>query len=48
MKKSLKKTILQATAKAVLGTSKMACGAASNWDMCQPKEPAVLKKMIKK
>ena len=45
MKKSVKSTILNAVAKAVLGTAKKACGAASAWDCYQPKEPAALKKI---
>lgn len=48
MKKTVKATVLSAVAKAVLGTAKKACGAASAWDCYQPKEPAALKKMINK
>ncbi len=48
MKKTVKKTVLDAIAKAVLGTAKAACGAASLWECYQPKEPAALKKMMKK
>ena len=47
MKKSVKSTILNAVAKAVLGTAKKAWGAASAWDCYQPKEPAALKKICK-
>ena len=46
MKKTIKATVLDAVAKAVLGTAKAACGAASAWDCYQPKEPEVLKKMM--
>ncbi len=46
MKKTVKKTVLDVVAKAVLGTAKAACGAASFWDCYQPKEPAALKKMM--
>lgn len=46
MKKSVKATVLGTVAKAVLGTAKKACGAASHWDCYQPKEPAALKKMM--
>lgn len=48
MKKSLKTTVLNAVAKAALGTAKKACGAASWWECYQPKEPAALKKMMNK
>lgn len=48
MKKSVKSTVLDLVAKAVLGTAKTACGAASFWDFHQPKEPAALKKMMNK
>lgn len=48
MKKSLKTAVLDAVAKAVLGTAKAACGAASHWDIYQPKEPEALKKMMNK
>lgn len=48
MKKSVKTTVLNAVAKAVLGTAKKACGAASYWDCYQPREPAALKKMMNK
>lgn len=48
MKKSVKATVLKNVAKAVLGTAKAACGAASFWECYQPKEPAALKKMMKK
>lgn len=48
MKKSVKATVLKGVAKAVLGTAKAACGAASHWDCCQPKEPAALRKMTQK
>lgn len=47
MKKSVKNAVLKAIAKAVLGTAKMACGAASPWDMYQPKEPEALKRLKK-
>lgn len=47
MKKSVKTTVLKTVAKAVLGTAKAACGAASLWDCYQPKEPAALKKICK-
>ncbi len=47
MKKSVKAVVLDTVAKAVLGTAKKACGAASHWDCYQPKEPAALKKMMK-
>ncbi len=47
MKKSVKAVVLDTVAKAVLGTAKKACGAASYWDCYQPKEPAALKKMMK-
>lgn len=47
MKKSVKKAVLDTIAKAVLGTAKAACGAASLWECYQPKEPAALKKMMK-
>ncbi len=47
MKKSVKAVVLNTVAKAVLGTAKKACGAASHWDCYQPKEPAALKKMMK-
>ncbi len=48
MKKSVKAVVLDTVAKAVLGTAKKACGAASHWDCYQPKEPAALKKMMNK
>lgn len=48
MKKTIKATVLKTVAKAVLGTAKAACGAASAWDCYQPKEPAALKKMMNK
>ena len=48
MKKSVKATVLNAVAKAVLGTAKKPCGAASYWDCYQPKEPTALKKMMNK
>lgn len=48
MKKSVKSKVLGVVAKAVLGTAKTACGAASFWDLHQPREPAALKKMMKK
>lgn len=44
MKSSIKTAVLKITAKAVLGTAKKACGAASHWDCYQPKEPANIKK----
>lgn len=47
MKKTVKAKVLNAVAKAVLGTAKAACGAASLWDCYQPKEPAALKKICK-
>lgn len=47
MKRSLKATVLRATAKTVLETAKKSCGAASQWDMYQPKEPEALKKLRK-
>lgn len=43
MKKTFKNTVLKATAKVVLETAKKACGAASQWDCYQPKEPKALK-----
>lgn len=46
MKKSVKKTVLNTVAKAVLGTAKAACGATSFWECYQPKEPTALKKMM--
>lgn len=48
MKKSVKRTVLGVVAKVALGTAKKACGAASIWDLYQPKEPAALKKMMNK
>lgn len=48
MKKTVKKSVLDVIAKAVLGTAKAACGAASAWDCYQPKEPEALKKMMNK
>lgn len=42
MKKSVKTVVLNTVAKAVLGTAKKACDAASHWDCYQPKEPAGL------
>lgn len=48
MKKSVKTAVLNVVAKAVLGTAKKACGAASLWDCYQPKEPEALKKMMNK
>ena len=30
-----------------LKTAVAACGAASNWNMYQPKEPAILKTLVK-
>ena len=47
MKKSVKSKVLGVVAKAALGTAKKACGAASIWDLYQPKEPATLRKMMK-
>lgn len=46
--KKVKKSVLDIVAKAVLGTAKAACGAASYWECYQPKEPAALKKMMNK
>ena len=46
--KSVAAIILDVIAKAVLGAAIAGCGAASAWDLYQPKEPAALKKMIKK
>lgn len=46
MNKNVKATVLKTVAKAVLGTAKAACGAASHWECYQPKEPAALKKMV--
>ncbi len=46
MKKTVKKSVLNVVAKAVLGTAKTACGAASFWDCYQPKEPKALKEMM--
>lgn len=48
MKKSVKTMVLKTVAKAVLGTAKAACGAASFWDCYQPKEPKALKEMMNK
>lgn len=48
MKRSLKTTVLKTIANAVLETAKKSCGAASFWEMYQPKEPVALKKMMKK
>ena len=48
MNKSVKKTVLNTVAKAVLGTAKAACGAASFWECHQPKEPKMLKEMMNK
>ncbi len=48
MKKSFKNTVFKAIAKSVLKTAEKTCGAASNWDCYQPKEPEALKKIIKK
>lgn len=48
MKKSFKNTVFKAIAKSVLKTAEKTCGAASNWDCYQPKEPEALKKMAKK
>ena len=47
MKGLVKAAVLKATAKAVLKTAKMACGAALHWDSYQPKEPEKLKEMVK-
>lgn len=48
MKKTVKKSVLDVVAKAVLGTAKKACGAASHWECYQPKEPKALKEMMNK
>ncbi len=47
MKNSIKTAVLKIAAKAVLGTARKACGAASHWDCYQPKEPKVLKEISK-
>lgn len=47
MKKSLKTAVLKAMSKAVFKTAKKACGAASWWDLYQPKEPEALKRLKK-
>ena len=47
MKNSIKTAVLKITAKAVLGTAKKACGAASHWDCYQPVEPKALEKICK-
>lgn len=39
--------IAKAVAVIVKKTAISACGAASNWNAYQPKEPAVLRKMVK-
>jgi cyclic lactone autoinducer peptide len=45
MKKSQK--IEKMVAKLALKTAVSACGAASNWNVCQPVEPKSLKKFSK-
>ena len=47
MKKFLKETLLRAAAKTALETAKKTSGAASGWEMYQPKEPEALKKLKK-
>lgn len=42
------KIISKVIAKAALSTAKEAAGKASQWLQYQPKEPAELKKMLKK
>ena len=39
--------IAKVVANIALKTAVAACGAASNWNMYQPKEPAMLKTMMK-
>lgn len=44
----VKKVIADFIAKSVLKSAKVACGAASYYGICQPKEPVDLKARIKK
>ena len=41
------KKIAELAAKLALKAAKSAAGAASDWNMHQPKEPAALKKLVK-
>lgn len=43
-----KNVVLSIAAKVSEYAAKKACGAASIWGCCQPKEPAMLKKASKK
>lgn len=45
---SAKKVALVAAAKVSKYAAMKACGATSFWGCCQPKEPAMLKKAVKK
>jgi len=44
---TMKETMAKLVAKLALNTAISACGAASNWNTYQPKEPAALKQMAK-
>jgi cyclic lactone autoinducer peptide len=44
----LQNKFLTIAAKASKAAAEKACGATSLWGCCQPKEPAILKKAIKK
>jgi len=44
----MKKRLAEMTAAVALKSAKSAAGAASDWTIYQPKEPKMIKKMIKK
>lgn len=44
----MKKKIANKLADITLKTAKNAAGSASDWNFCQPKEPAMLKTIAKK
>lgn len=44
----LKKTAADVIAKVAKTAAKTACGSASWWNTCQPKEPNNLKKLLRK
>jgi cyclic lactone autoinducer peptide len=46
--KSVQKTVLNAVAKIGIKSAEKACGSASFFGVCQPKEPAMLKELMMK
>jgi cyclic lactone autoinducer peptide len=45
--KSLQKSVLNVVAKIGMKSAEKACGTASFFGVCQPKEPEMLKKLTK-